>query len=125
MLWRGLRRRCAWCNGRGAFFRGWFHKEEHCRTCGIEWRRGYEGFELGAMTINTIVVFGVLIVGLTVGLVATTPDVPVFQLIALLAVVAVVMPVAIYPYTYTVWQAVDLVMHPPEPGDPSSPPPVL
>ena len=28
MLWRGVRRRCAWCGGRGAFFTGWFSKQD-------------------------------------------------------------------------------------------------
>ena len=89
MLWRGARHRCPWCNGRGAFFSGWFRKHDTCQTCGISWQRGYEGFELGAVTVNTIIVFGVLIVGLVVGVVATTPDIPVFGLVGGLGVAAV------------------------------------
>ena len=74
------------------------------------------------MTVNTIVVFGVLVVGLAIGIATTTPDVPVFPLVGGLAVAAIVLPVLIYPITYTVWQAVDLAMHPPEPGDEGVPP---
>ena len=77
MLWRGVRRRCAYCGGRGAFFTGWFAKQERCKTCGIGWHRGYEGFELGAMAISAIVVFGTLIVAVGIGVVATLPDVAV------------------------------------------------
>ena len=73
MLWRGVRRRCAWCGGRRAFFTGWFDKQDTCRTCGISWRRGYEGFELGAMAISAVVCLGVLVVGLTIGVVLTLP----------------------------------------------------
>ena len=72
MLWRGLRRRCAWCGGRGAFFTGWFRKQDTCKTCGIGWHRGYEGFELGAMSISAVVVFGSLVIGLLIGVIATT-----------------------------------------------------
>ena len=125
MLWRGARHRCPWCNGRGAFFSGWFRKHDACQTCGISWQRGYEGFELGAVTINTMVTFGVLIVGLVIGVVTTTPDIPVVPLVAGLGVAAIVLPVVIYPITYTVWQAVDLAMHPPEPTDPGIPKPSL
>ena len=38
---------------------------------------------------------------------------------------AIVLPVLVYPVSYTTWQAVDLAMRPPEPGDPDIPAPVL
>lgn len=123
MLWRGLCRRCAWCGGRGAFFTGWFAKQERCRTCGIEWRRGYEGFELGAMAISAVVCFGGLIVAMVVGILATLPEVTVLPLLLILAVGAVVLPIVVYPFSYTIWQAVDLAMRPPAAGD-DVPPPV-
>ncbi len=117
MLWRGARRRCAYCGGRGAFFTGWFTKQERCRTCGIEWQRGYEGFELGAMAINAIVSLGLLVVGMVVGILVTWPDIAVLPLLLILGAAAIIIPLAVYPVTYTVWQAVDLAMRPPEPGD--------
>ncbi len=117
MLWRGARRRCAYCGGRGAFFTGWFTKQERCRTCGIEWHRGYEGFELGAMAINAIVSLGLLVVGMVVGILVTWPDIAVLPLLLILGAAAIIIPLAVYPVTYTVWQAVDLAMRPPEPGD--------
>jgi uncharacterized protein (DUF983 family) len=121
MLWRGARRRCPWCGGKGAFFEGWFTKADRCRTCGIGWQRGYEGFELGAMTINVMAVFGLLIAGIAVGVVATSPDVPVLPLVLALGAGGLVLPIVAYPVSYTVWQAVDLLMHPPDPADPAIP----
>jgi uncharacterized protein (DUF983 family) len=118
MLWRGVRRRCAWCGGRGAFFTGWFAKQATCRTCGITWRRGYEGFELGALAVSTVVCFGALVV------VATAPDVAVLPLVRILGVGAILLPVVVYPVSYTIWQAIDLAMRPPGPGD-GVPPPVV
>jgi uncharacterized protein (DUF983 family) len=117
MLWRGLRRRCAWCGGRGAFFTGWFHKQDTCRTCGISWRRGYEGFELGALAISAVVCLGLLVVGMTIGIVLTLPDVAVPLLLLILGVCAIVLPIVVYPLSYTIWQAVDLAMRPPVVGD--------
>jgi len=121
MLWRGVRRRCAWCGGRGAFFTGWFAKQDRCRTCGIEWRRGYEGFELGAMAVSAMVCLGSLIAAMAVGIVATLPDIDVVPLLIVLAVGAIVLPVAVYPFSYTLWQAVDLTMRPPLEGDGAPP----
>jgi uncharacterized protein (DUF983 family) len=121
MLWRGVRRRCAWCGGRGAFFTGWFRKQATCKTCGIGWHRGYEGFELGAMAIATVVVFSALVVGLAIGVIVTWPDIAVVPLLIILGAVALVLPIVVYPVSYTVWQGVDLAMHPPEPGDGTPP----
>ena len=122
MAWRGLRRRCAWCGGRGAFFTGWFHKQDRCRTCGIEWRRGYEGFELGALAISAVLVLGTLVVAMTIGLILTLPDVEVLPLLLILGAGAIVLPILLYPISWTLWQAVDLTMRPPEPGDGTPPP---
>ena len=122
MAWRGLRRRCPWCGGRGAFFSGWFHKHETCRTCGISWRRGYEGFELGALAISAVLVLGLLVVAMGIGIALTLPDVAVVPLLLILGVGAIVLPILLYPVSYTLWQAVDLAMRPPEPGDDVPPP---
>ncbi len=122
MVWRGLRRRCAWCGGRGAFFTGWFRKQDTCRTCGISYRRGYEGFELGALAISAVLVLGLLVAAMTVGIVLTLPDVNVPVLLIILGVCAVVLPVLLYPISWTVWQAVDLAMRPPTPEDDAPPP---
>jgi uncharacterized protein (DUF983 family) len=117
MLWRGVRRRCAYCGGRGAFFTGWFTKQERCKSCGIGWHRGYEGFELGAMAISAVVVFGTLIVAVGIGVVATLPDVAVLPLLLILGAGAIGLPILVYPVSYTLWQAVDLAMRPPTPDD--------
>ena len=121
MLWRGIRRRCAWCGGRGAFFTGWFAKQDRCRTCGIGWQRGYEGFELGALAISAILVLGTLVAAMTVGIVLTLPGVDVLPLLLILGAGAVVLPILLYPVSYTLWQAVDLAMRPPEPEDGAPP----
>jgi uncharacterized protein (DUF983 family) len=123
MLWRGARRRCPWCGGRGAFFTGWFAKQDRCRTCGLGWQRGYEGFELGAVAVNFIVVFSALIVGLIVAVAVTAPDIPVVPLVVAMCAVAIILPIVVYPMSYTLWQAVDLAMRPPEPGEYRSVPP--
>ena len=75
------------------------------------------------MAINIIVVFGTLIVGLVVAVAVTLPDIPVVPLVVALGAVAIIMPIVIYPVSYTLWQAVDVAMHPPDPTDGTTPPP--
>lgn len=104
---------CPWCGHRRTFLRGWFRRHDRCRTCGIRWQREV-GFELGAVTVNTIVTFGVLTIAMAVGFVVTAPNIPVLPLVVSLFAVALVVPVLIYPFTYTVWLAFDLAVHPPD-----------
>lgn len=64
--------------------------------------------------MNTIVTFGLLTASMVVGFVVTAPDIPVVPLMLSLFVVALVVPIAIYPFTYTLWLAFDLAVHPPD-----------
>jgi uncharacterized protein (DUF983 family) len=114
MLLRGAARRCPMCGDSKAYFTGWFAKTESCRRCGTPWRRGDVGFELGAITVTTILTFGVIVVGVAAGLILTAPDFAVVEIMIGLVVVAVTMPILVYPSSYTLWQACDLAMRPPQ-----------
>jgi len=69
------------------------------------------------MAISAIVCLGTLITMLGVAIVVTWPDLPVVPLLAILGVGALVLPVLMYPISYTLWQGIDLAMHPPAEGD--------
>ena len=115
MLLRGLFRRCAWCGGRGAFFTSWTKKSDRCRTCGLNWRRGDVGFELGAATAAAVLSMGPLLIALTAIVAVTWPDIHVVPLLVILGLGAVILPVVLYPVSYSTWQAVDIAMRPVEP----------
>ena len=116
MLSRAIVLHCPWCGSRRTFIRRWLGKHDRCRACGIRWRRE-EGFELGAVTVNTVLTFIVLTAGMTVGFVLTSPDIPIAPMILSLLGVAVLMPIVIYPFTFTIWLAIDLAVHRPEPAE--------
>jgi uncharacterized protein (DUF983 family) len=116
MVSRAARLRCPWCDARPTFVKGWFSRHDRCPSCGIGWRRE-EGFELGAVTVNTIITFGLLTVAMVVGFVLTVPDVPVLPFVLALLAIGAVVPVVVYPFTYTLWLAFDLAVHPPEPAE--------
>jgi uncharacterized protein (DUF983 family) len=114
MLLRGLFRRCAWCGGKGSFFTSWYKKADHCQTCGINWERGYEGYELGAATMGVFITFGTIIMWLVLSVIIGVELVP---LLLLAGVLAVCLPIITYPLTYTVWQGVDLFIRAPSEED--------
>lgn len=74
------------------------------------------------MAVSAVVCLGLLVAGLGVGVVMTWPEVAVVPLLVILGAGALILPVVVYPLSYTVWQAVDLAMRPPEPGDGTPPP---
>lgn len=115
MIARGLLRRCAVCGG-GHLFRRWFHLVERCPRCDLRFER-IEGHWTGDLGINTIVSFGSLLLALVVGFLVTWPDVPGLALFGVALAIAVLVPLAFYPFSKTIWLALDLLMRPLEPGE--------
>jgi uncharacterized protein (DUF983 family) len=110
MLGRALLLRCPRCGGRG-WIKAWFKRYERCPTCGYRYER-QPGFMLGAVTMNTVVTFGLLAGVLLIGSILSYPDIAVGPILVCSAIVAVVVPIVFYPFSYTIWAAVDLAMRP-------------
>jgi uncharacterized protein (DUF983 family) len=116
MLSRAVRRRCPRCGGRPSWFTGWFRRVDRCRTCGYRYER-QDGFMVGAITINTILTFGAILVVLVVGMIVTYPEISVVPIVTGCLIVAVLVPIVVFPFTYTIWGAIDLAMHPLQPAE--------
>jgi uncharacterized protein (DUF983 family) len=114
MMFRGLFKRCAWCGGKRAFFVGFYKKGERCNTCGLDWQRNLEGFELGAAAMGVFLTFGPIILWMLISLIFGVPLVP---LLVIAACLAVFVPILTYPLTYTVWFGVYLLMNEPQPEE--------
>ena len=105
ILGRGFTLRCARC-GSGHLFRKYFTMVEDCPRCGLHFERE-QGYFAGALAINIIAVGGLFAVLFVALLVATVPDVPVVELLAVLIPVAGFGPIVFYPFSKTIWVAVD------------------
>ena len=90
---RALLWRCPWCSGKKAWFRTWFRRDDRCRTCGLRWNRGQDGFELGAMTVAVVITGGSVMLFLGISIAASYPDFEVLPLALIGAVIALVVPV--------------------------------
>ena len=75
------------------------------------------GYELGAAATAAIICMGPLVLLLGMIIAFTWPEVHVIPLFVVLGAGALVLPVLLYPSSYTMWQAVDILMRPPEPTD--------
>jgi uncharacterized protein (DUF983 family) len=116
LLGRGMRLRCPVCGG-GGLFRRWFVLQERCPRCNFPLAERIEGHWLGSLGMNTIVSFGALFLATVVGVAVTYPDVDVRPLAAITVTVAVVVPLVFFPFSKTLWSAIDLAMRPLEPDD--------
>jgi uncharacterized protein (DUF983 family) len=112
MFWRALTRRCARC-GAGKLFRRWFRMVERCPRCGYRFQRE-EGFQLGAYVINFGVTEGLVCLALAgyILAAAANPDVSVWPVIVGGAAAAVVTPLLFFPFSRTIWAAIDLALTP-------------
>jgi uncharacterized protein (DUF983 family) len=105
MLWWGFTRRCPRC-GSGHLFRHWFTIVERCPRCGLRFERE-EGYWAGALAINIGAAIVVFMLVFVIGIVLTAPDIPVVELLGILVPLMIVVPILYYPFSKTLWMAVD------------------
>jgi uncharacterized protein (DUF983 family) len=112
---RGLVLKCPRCGSPG-ILQNWFRMRERCPRCNLALNRGeHPDFWLGAYAINLVVSEGfAAVAGLTVLWLAWPRHVAA-QVTAM--VLAVVMPIAFYPFSRALWLAWDLTFRPSEEGD--------
>jgi len=118
-LARALRGRCPHC-GEGAVLASWFRVRPRCQACGLRFDRSDDeehDYWLGAYTLNFLVTETLFGVGLLLALLATWPDPPWTLLLFGGGALMVLMPIAFYPLSKTLWLAVDLVFRPAQPDD--------
>ena len=120
MLWWGLTKRCAVC-GSGRLYDGWFRMKERCPRCRYRFERE-EGFFLGAYVVNLAVAEGLMAIVCIAPLIylsAARPDVSPWPVIVGGVIPAVVAPFVFYPFSRTIWVALELMLRPAESREPT------
>jgi len=112
MLRRGLTKRCPLC-GTGRLFDRYFTMKQRCPGCGLRFAR-IEGSWTGDLGINTIVTFGLMLLAFIGATLLMWNNLNVMVLAVIVAVIAVLFPVAFFPFTKTIWLAIDVVLRPVE-----------
>ncbi len=85
---------------------------DRCPRCRLAFER-IDGQWLGSLGLNTIVTFALLFVLVVVGVFATAPEVAVTPLVIAAVAVGALFPAAFFPWSRTLWLAIDLLMRPP------------
>lgn len=111
MIMRGLTMRCAFC-GAGGLFRSWLKMREVCPNCSHRFNQE-SGFFLGAYAINFAITEGLLLLALIPYIVISAGNpqtsVPAGPFAAAALAGAILGPVVFYPFSRTLWVALDLI----------------
>lgn len=114
---RALRLRCPACGG-GPVFVSWVTMCPSCPSCGIRYDREPEGgYWVGSNTINLFATEGTFAVSFVATLVATWPAPPWDLMLWGGMALMLLLPVLYYPFSKTLFIAVDLTFRPDEPRD--------
>lgn len=114
-LVRGATGRCA-VDGNLLVSARWTKLPDACDRCGIKLERK-EGQFVGAVGINTILSFGVMLGVMLTGVALTAPDIAIGPLVIATGAAALTAPLFLLPLSKTIWNAIDLLMIPLEPGE--------
>jgi len=110
LLKRGMHRRCPVC-GAKKLFRRWVQMADDCPQCGLHFQR-VPGQWLGSWFIN-ICLAQVLVIGIVLGgSLASYPRPQIVPIAICGGLAMVVFPFGFFPYSRTLWLAIDLAMRP-------------
>lgn len=115
ILGRAIRRRCPRC-GEARAFVGWATLAERCPRCGFKFERE-PGYWVGALIINMAVSLFLFLVTIATVLAVTWPDVPWDGLFVTTIGLMLVVPAAFYPWSKSMWMAIELSYHRLEPAE--------
>jgi uncharacterized protein (DUF983 family) len=113
---RALRLRCPFCGQKKMFYM-WVRSFERCANCGFKFDRGEHDYYIGAYTINLIVAELIVVGAMLIVMFSTWPDVPWEVMPWALSAFAILGPLFTYPFSKSLWLAIDLRFRPAEPKD--------
>jgi uncharacterized protein (DUF983 family) len=105
---RGLIRHCPRC-GSGKLFRRYFLMAERCPSCNVKFARD-EGFFLGAYTMNLGFILLASALVIFFGFALREPGGSIRPMMIAGGLTTLVLPPLLYPFSKTLWCAVDLTM---------------
>jgi uncharacterized protein (DUF983 family) len=110
---RGLRKRCPRC-GADEIFKSFWALQDNCHNCGYRFERE-EGYWVGAIIINTAVTETLFLAVFLTILFASLPDIRWLHLLATALLLNGLFPVVFFPYSKTIWMALNLYFNPADP----------
>lgn len=89
---------------------------ENCPRCGLRFERE-PGYFVGAVVVNTTIIFATFVVTLGGMVLLTWPEVPWVTVLIVTLIANLVVPTVLYPLSKTIWLALEMSWHPIDPGE--------
>lgn len=116
LLGRALLLRCPNC-GEGPVLQHWLKARVRCGHCGMRLERGEHDYFMGSLLLNFCLTGVILLVGVAVLMLATSPDVPWDTLEWAGPLAMILLPLFLFPFTKLLWLAADIAMRPVSPEE--------
>lgn len=101
----------------------WFRARSSCPSCHFRFNRSESGYEVGSLAVNTSLTLATLVVGIPLAIWLSWPD-PNYDAITIGTVaLALVMPFLIFPWSKTLYLALDVSFRTPAEADFTERPP--
>ena len=115
MLMRGARGACAVC-GKWRMSKNWLNVSEKCEQCEFPIERK-EGHFVGAVGINTMVTFSLVLIGALLAFAFTKDNFRPGLIFVIMAPLTILFSTVFFPISKTLWSAMDLTFMPLERGE--------
>jgi uncharacterized protein (DUF983 family) len=115
VICRGLLKRCPRC-GESKLFHHWFTMALRCPTCAYYFERD-SGYWSGAVALNGVTTTALFLAIVAAVLSFTWPYVPTFPLLIVAVVFTTAFSLFFFPFSKTIWAAIDFALHPLEPDE--------
>ena len=110
-LLRAFHLRCPRCGGR-PIVKSWFAMHERCPACGLRLDRGESGYQVGSYMVAMIMI-ELIFAAILIGILLVTWPTPPWTLLQWGGVALMLLgPVALFPFTKTLYLAFDLTFRP-------------
>jgi uncharacterized protein (DUF983 family) len=110
LLKRGLHRRCPVC-GQGHLFRRWIYMSERCPRCSLCFQRE-PGEWLGSWFLNICLAQILAVTVILIGVAVSYPHPSIVPIAIAGITLTIGFPIWFFPYSRTLWVAIDLAMRP-------------
>ena len=115
-FWRAICRRCPNC-GAGPLFTSWYKMVDACPGCGLRLEEREEGYFTGAIVTNYFIAIGWFVVLMVVTMILSQ-SIPLWGVLQWGSIaIAVASPLVFWPFSKTLWVALDISLHPVRPED--------
>lgn len=93
-------------------FSSWFTVQERCENCTFRFERGESDYFIGAYTLHLIVAELIVVAIMLVWMIVTWPNVPWDGMVWGILGLSIVGITATYPFSRSLWLAIDLLFRP-------------